>query len=388
MSTRKVRAATMRDALFQVKKELGSDAVIMRTRSARTRGFFGFGCHPFVEIEAATAAHARAATAAADDSPAMQFLTQQIRKARSRMEGGCELDMLKNDISWIKSTLDDIARRGAPAALPAGGCPVPEELTGMHAYLLEQECAVKLAQQLIDQVAAELRAQGLTDRRIAAEILRGYLAQVFCRCEPIRLSPGTCTRVALIGPTGVGKTKTIAKLAATFALLQKRKVSVITIDTYRIAAVEQLKTFMDIINVPLEVVNTTEQMRKAVKRHEKSDCILIDTAGRSQRNTQQLADLKEYIEAAAPHEVHLVVSATAAYANAMEIINKFSVVPVDKLLFTKLDEAVHYGVLANIALRCSRPISYITTGQSVPDDFECAQPQRLADRMLGEYRYD
>ncbi len=189
--------------------------------------------------------------------------------------------------------------------------------------------------------------------------------------------------VALIGPTGVGKTTTIAKLAANLKLREKSRVGLITIDTYRIAAIDQLKKYADILDSRLRVVASPEDMRDAVASMNDCEFILIDTAGRSPNDSMKLSELKTFLAAAQPDEVHLVTSTTSNQAAIELALTKFGDLNVNKLIFTKLDEAAKVGAVLNILTKVNKPLSYITTGQDVPDDIEVAQGRRLAQLILG-----
>ncbi len=189
--------------------------------------------------------------------------------------------------------------------------------------------------------------------------------------------------VALIGPTGVGKTTTIAKLAANLKLREKHRVGMITLDTYRIAAVDQLKRYADIIGSPLRVVGNADELREAMKSMSDMDFILIDTAGRSPKDTMKLQELRGLLAAIEPDEVHLVISSAAGQECVEFAVQKFSEVRVDKIIFTKLDEAVHVGMVLNVIRKVNKSVSYVTTGQDVPDDIEVGRGKRLAQMILG-----
>jgi flagellar biosynthesis protein FlhF len=190
--------------------------------------------------------------------------------------------------------------------------------------------------------------------------------------------------VALIGPTGVGKTTTIAKLAANLKLREKRKVGLITIDTYRIAAIDQLRKYADIIGSPLKVVGSPDDLREAIiSMSQDCEFILIDTAGRSPNDTLKLNELKTFLAVASPDEVHLVLSTTSSQACVELAIERFSDVRADKIIFTKLDEAAHVGVMLNVVRKVNKSLSYVTTGQDVPDDIEVGKGRRLAQLILG-----
>jgi flagellar biosynthesis protein FlhF len=200
---------------------------------------------------------------------------------------------------------------------------------------------------------------------------------------PLRLTPGKCRRVALVGPTGVGKTTTIAKLAANHRLRDKHRVGLITVDTYRIAAVEQLRTYADIIDLPMEVVATPRQMREAVASMAHLDLVLIDTAGRSPKDELKLQELKAFLAEAEADEVHLVLSAVASANVLRSTAEMFADVGTTALILTKLDEAMGLGHLLPVTRNERLPISYLTDGQNVPDDIAPADRQRLAQLMLG-----
>lgn len=190
-------------------------------------------------------------------------------------------------------------------------------------------------------------------------------------------------KVMFIGPTGVGKTTSIAKLAAIHSLWEKKRVLLLTADTYRIAAVEQLRTYARILGVPIEVVYESEEIPSLLEKHQETDLILMDTAGRSQRDGKRLDELCGLYESYRPEAVHLVMSANMKYGDMLDVIDRMGVVPVSCLLFTKLDETLTYGNLMNAILDFDRPISFVTTGQNVPNDIEVAQPERIARLLVG-----
>ena len=188
--------------------------------------------------------------------------------------------------------------------------------------------------------------------------------------------------VALIGPTGVGKTTTLAKIAAKFVLESSTKVALITADTYRISAVEQLKTYSDILGLPLEIVYNPEALQEAIKKHADKQLILIDTAGRSQYNEFQMKELCELLAVDPNIEKHLVMSSTTKNSDGMELVNNFSICEPSRVIFTKVDETSTHGIILNVLHKRKLALSYLTTGQSVPDDIEPASLERLTEILL------
>ena len=196
-------------------------------------------------------------------------------------------------------------------------------------------------------------------------------SQIQCS-GPIAIERGKQKVVALVGPTGVGKTTTIAKLAANFRLRDGVKLGLVTVDTYRVAAVEQLRTYADIIELPMKVVTSPLEMRRAIDELADMDLVLIDTAGRSPREELQLQELKALLAEACVDEVHLVLSLATSPRVLTMTAEKFAHVGVTSLILTKLDEAAGMGNLVGVARDVDRPLSYFTTGQAVPDDIETA----------------
>ena len=193
-------------------------------------------------------------------------------------------------------------------------------------------------------------------------------------------------RIALVGPTGVGKTTTLAKIAASYLQQYSNSIALITIDTYRIAAVEQLKVYGEIMHLPVDVVITAEQLGQALDKHEDKDLILIDTAGRSPRDSFCIDELSSFLSEEHNIEKHLVLSATTRENEILETIHQFSKLDIANTIFTKIDECMSLGVLLNTQLQNSNPISYITNGQRVPEDLLEITPQKIAELIMSQYQ--
>jgi flagellar biosynthesis protein FlhF len=259
---------------------------------------------------------------------------------------------------------------------------MPSALFDVFTDMIEADIDEQVARELLDRLRSEPQLD-LRDPLAARARLASMLEAELRVAGPINTPTGAGRVVALVGPTGVGKTTTIAKLAANFRLREQRRVGLITVDTYRIAAVEQLRTYADIIDLPMEVVSTPREMREAVGRMRAFDLVLMDTAGRSPRDEVKIRELRSMLAEAAPNEVHLVLSAASSARSLTAAAEKFKPVGVTSLLITKLDEATGLGNLLALARGGGLPFSYLTDGQNVPDDIAVVESRRLAQMILG-----
>lgn len=425
MSVKTFQAPSMAEVLAKVKGELGSDAVILHTRSFRQGGVMGIMARDVVEVTASKGADVpprrramprvrpvEISATEEETAPRSGNETQArnlLREAYTRSQPGKKVepsvraekfsttrDMatavlnqpafeIRNEIASLRTMVESLLQRttnnGPRADLPA-------QLAQAYRMLVEQDVAEELANRVVEEVRCELTPDQLLNPHYVRERLVSKLEKLIPAsvATPVaRPTTGTgCRSICLIGPTGVGKTTTIAKLAAAFKLRQKQKVGLITIDTYRIAAVDQLRTYANIIGVPVRVVLTPDELVAAMKDLSDCDTILIDTAGRSPQDEVKISELARFIQAGNPTEVHLVLSSTCTQSAMEAAYQNFSRVRIDQIIFTKLDEAVSFGVLLNIIRKASKALSYVTTGQDVPDHVEVGQPRRLARLILGE----
>ena len=260
---------------------------------------------------------------------------------------------------------------------------IPNELFQLYTQLIDMEVDELLARELVCKAKSLATKSQLASPAAMQSLLTALVEQELNPGTPLTAARGRQRVVAVVGPTGVGKTTTLAKLAANLRLREGLKVGLITVDTYRIAAVEQLKTYAELIDLPMQVVTSPEEMRRAVSEFHGLDVVLIDTAGRSPRDEPRIRELKACLDAAQADEVYLVLSLASGLPALETVATNFRPVGVTSLILTKLDESAAAGLLLQIARQFRLPVSYLTTGQNVPDDIEPAQRTRMARLVLG-----
>ncbi|HZG15097.1 MAG TPA: flagellar biosynthesis protein FlhF [Candidatus Bathyarchaeia archaeon] len=265
---------------------------------------------------------------------------------------------------------------------------LPSSIAQVRDHLLEQEVEEELVSTIIADLLKRFEQPEETTEE---EALQAAMDVVRARISKHTEAPARIERTAkcafFFGPTGVGKTTTIAKLAAECMLKEKRKVGFITSDTFRIAAVEQLRTYANILNVPMEVVFSPGEIGQALEKLRHCDLILVDTAGRNYRNDEYVTAIKELLDYGETSVHYLVLSLTAKYSDMQAIASNFCDIPNARAIFTKADETKAYGPILNIVDRYKLALSYITTGQNVPDDIVLATPERVTKMIVGDDTY-
>lgn len=310
--------------------------------------------------------------AVAASVPAEKDEMAEGKEGGSSNEDAEKIRKLENELAQMKALLAQVMSKDA-----SGGS------ISMQEALRRQEVDAPI---LDDMAARSGAGETLADMKseAAKTTLCSYLENVVKCVNGIQLAKSGTRIVALIGPTGVGKTTTLAKIAARFVLEKGVSAALITADTYRISAVEQLKTYSDIIELPLEIVYSPEELRAAIRKHKDKQLILIDTAGRSQHNEYQMKELTELLKANSRIEKHLVISATTKSRDAEDILEKFSVCRPERVIFTKVDETGSVGLVLNLLYEKEIALSYLAYGQSVPDDIMPASTEKLAELLLRE----
>lgn len=394
MRIKRYEAPTIQEALIKVKKDLGPEAVILYTKTFRKGGVLGLFGKPMAEITAGldlnllddfakrkNSSISIHANIEKKDVP----ISKSIGMSREPIVSLETLDPTRSKVKALQRELNEMKTSSVATILkdlsPINGTTIlAEGLSRFKKKLIKQEIEEFLIQRII---------RGMINEKINVEKneevqtwLQRFVAGVIKTASPLTFN-GFQKVIAFVGPTGVGKTTTLAKLAAKFSLVHRKKVTLVTSDTYRIAATEQLKTYGRIMGIPVEVANSSDDIEEIITKHKGVDLVLLDTAGRSPSNNEQLDELKLFISKSQPDEIHLVLSSTTKYYDMIRIIECFGLaVPINRMIFTKLDETRFYGAFLNLMNNFQIPLSYYATGQNVPDDLEVAEVNSLSDRIV------
>ncbi len=340
MQIKRFEARDMQEALRQVKEALGPEAIILSTKTVKRPGDrYRTAKQSVVEVVAAT------------DLPV----------AEPAKSSGRPLTVYPS-----KSQIKKGSR------------------TSREDPFFQRILSTGLSPDFVGGLAEEIKALGQGSREgRTPETCLGYLRWKLMEAVEVTGPVLTGTKIwSFIGPTGVGKTTTLAKIAAHFSLQFNKRITLITIDTYRIGAIEQLKTYARILRLPLEIAPGREELQEILQRNRHQDLLLIDTAGRNPYQPGQLEELKNFLTVDPRVENHLVLSATTKDFDLAQIVQRFSLLPVRSYIFTKIDETEEFTSLFNQLLRYKRPVSYLTNGQRVPEDIELATKGKVASLVL------
>jgi flagellar biosynthesis protein FlhF len=395
MKIKKYQASTETDAMLKIKDELGKEALIVNVKRIKPKGIYKLFKKPYVEV-----------TAALDDKSMVDDATElnqysllQEGELVSESENGAvKSDSNESFVQLIKDFAksnnkgmsnpnleknndDTLVQKVAPS--------VQEQMNRcnpnfkiVYEQLLENEVAEEYVNQLMTDLGDVSEENGGNIDEIVSIVYK-RLVKLLGDVDAITLDDEKPKTIAFVGPTGVGKTTTIAKLASYYTLNKNKKVALITSDTYRIAAVEQLRTYANILDIPIKVVYTTDELIEATKELRDVDLIFIDTAGRSHNNNEHINDLAKLINSVEDVSVYLVVSLSTKLKDLLKISQSYNDISEYKLIFTKLDETSCYGNILNLKLKTKANLSYMTYGQNVPDDICKINVYDIAKKTLG-----
>ena len=398
MIIKKFQAKTEEEAISAAKREMGENVVIMSVRSLKKKGLFSFLKRPIVEVTVGMEED----TEKVNSSPFSQLARQSVTASRPPVsrdvipddeplpERGKSEKVIEQRLDNLQSLLEKQLTKSLHEKDEFEGEKSEEEdssvafLKLLYKTLVENEVAEKYVNELLDGIGK------INTGKNSVDFILGniYQKMILKFGQPVTIPLGIERQrvIFFIGPTGVGKTTTIAKIASQLCVNHKRKVVLLTTDTYRIAAAEQLRTYASILDVPFRVIYTEDEMMTAVKEYKDYDYILVDTAGHSQHNADQKESTAHFlrsIDDSVDKDVYLVVSATTKYRDLLAITDAYSEFTDYKLIFTKLDETTTLGNLFNLCMHTGASMSYITMGQNVPDDIEVFSPQSTVKQLLG-----
>lgn len=388
MIIKKFQAPTETEAMMMAKDEMGSAAVIMNIKTIKQRGISRLFKKDIVEVTAALEERAttdKIPTRTIDLVANSQILPElEVPKTSAIEEKLNNLQSMLED--KIKTNNEEEDKPRTEKKSDNENAVNIKFIQLVYRQLIDNEVDEKYANQIIGEIESSLKKESNVD-----SILAGIYQKIILKLgqpKSIEINDKAPKLVFFVGPTGVGKTTTIAKLASYFKLEKKVKVALITSDTYRIAAVEQLRTYANILDVPLAVVYTLEEFNQSVRQFEDFDLILVDTAGRSHKNNEQCNEMFHLIDDCTVSEkfvkeTYLVLSAATKYKDLVKINEVFSHLKNYNIIFTKLDETTCLGNILNVKLNTLVPLSYVTSGQVVPDDIRIIDAQKIARSLLG-----
>lgn len=407
MKIKKYRTQSIKEAIGLIKKELGINAFILNTKKVEDKSIWGGKV--FFEVTAAVddeeekqkepiapknpiakPAIVQPAITQKDqimplkkDLLEIKGMVNSLKRQVSNAKAMDEVDKIFEEIRQLKTSLSSLSsvskmdKKGF-----ASNC--PENLDWLYKQLYATGIEEKYIQKIISMLAKILEPIEYEERELVRKSSEKIIGNLFEIFGPIELNESETKVAAFVGPTGVGKTTTIAKLAAFCSIKKNQSTALITLDTYRIAAVNQLKIYADIIGIPFYIAQNTEEISDIIKRNRDKMLILIDTAGRSSKNVQAISEMID-LSFMPDIETHLVLSATTKMEDLDDIIIRYRDMIISSLIFTKLDETTNFGNIFNVLADSQKPISYITTGQDVPEDIEVVSRERLSSLFLDEY---
>lgn len=391
MRVKKIIAPTMAEAMKKVTEELGHDAVILNSRVIQEGGVFGFFARKKIELIAALDQNQAAPkTITQKEQPKTASFQSQIDDLvplikedeivipkQEQPKEELEHDNLLKEMKQLKSMITKMSNeQSGEESLH----PLIEELKNK---LMEQDILEELTEEFILEIKPRM---ALLSNQVTKEQINVWLkSSIMTKMKDLDFGHkhDDIRYVNVVGPTGVGKTTTLAKIAAEAVLKYRKKVAFITTDTYRIAAIDQLKTYATILGVPIEVCYNLEDFKNAKDKFEGYDLVLIDTSGRNFRDEKYVTELKKIIDFN-ELETYLVLALTSKYKDMKKIYEQFHSIPINKVIFSKVDETESYGSMLNFMVEKQVGVAYLTNGQNVPDDIMEGSPNKIYSILAKE----
>ncbi|MFQ5750509.1 MAG: flagellar biosynthesis protein FlhF [bacterium] len=371
---KKFKAPTMMQAMKLAKEYFGENAVILQSKKVKEGDSFDSKSDELVEITA-TSDEKYASSSQVSKASKSFYSPSSVRKIRNipQDQYGAEI---KAELNGLKEAITDMSgylRYNKMLLLPEV----------LHFLVEEKGMEEDMAAALLQKIFFTVQGPDLKNELKIKQALGLEISKYLNINDNLDLPENKPKTICLVGPTGMGKTTTIIKLATHPDFYGKNRVALITIDTYRVAAAAQLKTFAALAKLPLEIVYEPAEFGLAIERFKNSEVILIDTAGRSPLNSRHLEDLKNFFEKGRPDEIHLVLSISTRTDNLLDAVKNFAALSVNRVIISKIDETPRLGNIVNVASKISLPISFLTNGQSVPDDILLADKNNIANIIVG-----
>ena len=387
MIIKKFQGKTEKEATNQAKTELGTNAVIMNVRSVKKKGLFAFLKSPIVEVTAALEEENEKQSARKPEPVRTVPVSPDV--IIEKENDTKEKKLIEEKLESIHSLIEkQLVRENESEEKTEKINEKPSEMVQflklIYNTLIENEVDEKYANELLDEIE-KMNKPGLSIDSVLSNVYQKLILK-FGQADTIEPAENGPRVSFFVGPTGVGKTTTIAKIASYFCVNEKKKVALITTDTYRISAAEQLRTYANILEVPFQVIYTAEELKEVYQKFNQYDYIFVDTAGHSPNNASLQDNTKQFTLSLIPDaqtDIFLVLSATTKYRDLLKIVETYAELFSYKLIFTKLDETSALGNLLNIRLKTGAAMSYVTCGQNVPDDISKFNPQTTVKQILG-----